>query len=142
MGAININGIELEIDMMDADVMEKYEHLTEKLTKEISESKQYVGLSNSDGIRIQCHHIGGFFDALFGSGTAKRVFRGSNNLGLYIDAFAQVTYLAINTKEEIYSIADKYGLGRLQNRQQSGGLNPQNRAQRRAVNKNKGKYHR
>lgn len=130
MGIININGIELEIDMMDADVVEKYEQLTEKLVKEISEPAQYEGLSNSEGMKLQCRHIGGFFDALFGSGTAKRVFKG-NNLGVHIDAFAQVTHLATSTKDEVYSIADKYGLGRLQNR-----------AQRRAANKNKGKYRR
>ena len=137
MSVININGIELEIDMMDADVVEKYEQFTEKLVKDMSEPTQYEGLSNSEGMKLQCRHIGGFFDSLFGFGTAKRVFKDSNNLGLHIDAFAQVTHLATSTKDEIYSIADKYGLGRLQNRQSSGGVNPQNRAQRRAVNKGK-----
>lgn len=142
MGVININGTELEIDMTDADVIDKYEQLVEKVVRDVSEPKQYEGLSTSDGIRLQCQHIDSFFDALFGSGTAKEVFKGSNSLSLHIDAFGKTTQFVKNTRVEIQSIMDKYGAGRLQDRQQTGGASPKNRAQRRAIKKNKGKYHR
>lgn len=142
MSVININGIELEADITDADVIDKYEQLVNKVVENVQEPKQYVGLSNSDGIRLQCRHIGNFFDALFGSGTAKEVFRGSNSLSLHIDAFGQVAQLFNNARDEIQSIASKYGAERLQGRQQIGGVSPKNRAQRRATKKNKGKYHR
>lgn len=140
MSVININGIELEIDMTDADVLDKYEQLSEQVVKDVREPEQYKNLSNTDGMRLQCRYIDGFFDNLFGAGTAKKVFKGSNSLGLHIDAFGRVAQCVGNAENEIRSITSQYGTERLQARQQIGGASPKNRAQRRATKKSK--YHR
>lgn len=118
MSAIVINGTELELDLLDADVMEKYERLNAEIVRKIQEPTQYEGISASEGMRKQCRYVDSFFDKLFGDGTAQRVFGGSSNLGLRMDAFAQVCAASQNTRGELNAIAEKYGVGRLQNREQ------------------------
>lgn len=118
MSTITINGIDLELDLLDADVLEKYEHLNEEIVKKIQEPTQYEGISTADGMRKQCRYVDEFFDKLFGAGTAQQVFGGGNNLGVRMDAFAQVSAASNNIRGELTSISDKYGVGRIQNREQ------------------------
>ena len=118
MSAIVINGTELELDLLDADVMEKYERLNAEIVRKIQEPTQYEGISASEGMRKQCRYVDSFFDKLFGDGTAQRVFGGGSNLGLRMDAFAQVCAASQNTRGELNAIAEKYSVGRLQNREQ------------------------
>lgn len=118
MSAITINGIDLELDLLDADVLEKYEKLNQEIVAKIQEPTQYDGISTAEGMRKQCRYVDEFFDNLFGAGTAQRVFGGGNNLGVRMDAFAQVSAASKNIKGELTAISDKYGVGRIQNREQ------------------------
>lgn len=118
MSTIKINGIDLELDLLDADVLEKYEHLNKEIVRKIQEPTQYDSISTADGMRKQCRYVDEFFDKLFGDGTAQKVFGGGNNLGVRMNAFAQVSAASKNIRQELTSISDKYGIGRIQNREQ------------------------
>lgn len=115
---ININGIDLELDLLDADVMEKYQNLNREIAEKIKEPTQYQNISTADGMRKQCRYIEEFFDKLFGAGTAEKLFGGGNNLGVRAEAFAKVSAAGGDAMGELTSISDKYGVGRIQNREQ------------------------
>jgi len=118
MGVISINGIDLELDLMDADVMEKFENLCTEIAEKIQEPTQYDGLSSADSMRKQCKYVDKFFDDLFGEGTAKAVFGGKCRLDDHMEAFAIVTSQRQKLDEQLQSISNKYGVSRLQNREQ------------------------
>lgn len=116
MSSITINGVELELDLMDADVMEKYEKLNQEIVEKVKEPSQYKGLSNAEGMRLQCRCVDDFFDKLFGAGTAQKVFGGGNNLGIRLDAFAQVSQMSGDIDKRVNELTSKYGVGRIDRR--------------------------
>ena len=118
MSIININGIDLELDLLDADVLEKYQDLNNEIVEKIKEPTQYQGISTADALRKQCRYVEEFFDKLFGAGTAEKLFGGGNNFRIRADAFARVSAASNDAKKELASISDKYGVGRIQNREQ------------------------
>ena len=136
MSIININDVELELNLLDADVLEKYERLNDEISIRIQEPTQYEGISNADALRKQCRHVDYFFDELFGTGTAEKLFGKGSDLGKRMEAFAQVSAASKNTRAELISIQDKYGVGRLQNR-----TAPQHPHKKQKYN-NKGNYRR
>lgn len=125
MAQININGVELSLDLMDADVMEAFENGFKETAEKIEEKSQYEGLSGSEQIRLQCKIIDGFFDNLFGEGTSDNLFKGKHHFGERMEAFGQVSGMSRQLKDETTKIIDKYNPERL------------NRAQRRAASKGK-----
>lgn len=116
MSSITINGVELELDLMDADVMEKYETLNTEIVEKVKEPTQYQGLSNAEGMRLQCRHVDNFFDKLFGDGTAQKIFGGGNNLGVRLDAFAQVSQMSGDIDKRVNELTSKYGISRIDRR--------------------------
>ena len=130
MSKVTINGVELELDLMDADVVEKFEDLNKEIVKKIQDPKAYEGLSTADGMKYQCTCVNEYFDELFGTGTAEKVFHKNNNLGIRMEGFAQVTALSGEAKTFMDDLSAKYGAGRVQNRQQR-------RAEQRKGGKNK-----
>lgn len=124
MSKMEFNGVELELDLMDADVMEKYEANLLKITQGVKERTQYEGKSNADCMRIQCGYVKEFFDTMFGAGTSKKLFGDKNNLGVCMEAFGVAGNLAKQENEKTKEIIDRYSPNRVQNR-----------AERRANNK-------
>lgn len=127
---VNVNGVELEINLLDADVIERFEQLNKDISKKIQDPKAYEGKTTAEGMKFQCRCVEEYFDSLFGIGTSNRVFPKNNDLGVRMDAFAQVTALSGTIKTQITDITNKYSPQRTQNR-----------AQRRAAKKNKNKFH-
>lgn len=130
MSKLTINGVDLELDLMDADVVERFEDLNKEIVKKIQDPEAYDGLSTADGMRYQCSCVNDYFDKLFGEGTAEKVFHKNNNLGIRMEGFAQVTALSGEAKTFMDDLTEKYGAGRVQNRQQR-------RAEQRKGGKNK-----
>lgn len=124
MSKIVINSVELELNLLDADVVEKFEGLNTDIAKKIRDPKAYEGKSTADGMRYQCRCIEEFFDKLFGSGTAAAIFPDNNDLKVRMEAFGQVNATTGNMRKETSNIMDKYNPVRA------------NREQRRAMNKN------
>lgn len=128
MSKMEFNGVELEINLMDADVMEMFENNLDKISKDIQEPTQYAGKKASEQMRLQCNYVRRFFDDTFGAGTADKLFHGSNNLQEMMEAFGTAANLSRQINTQAKEIMNKYAPERVQNREQ-----------RRAQNKKKGK---
>lgn len=130
MSKVTINGVELELDLMDADVAEKFDNLNAEIAVEIKNPEHYEGLSNADCMRVQCRMVDSYFDRLFGEGTADRIFPKRNNLGDRMEAFGQTVSMVKEQGSIMDSMTEKYTGQRVQNRQQR-------RAEQRKGGKNK-----
>lgn len=79
------NGVELEVDVEDADFVEKYEAAFNKLG-EAEKKLQKVG-AKSEIVRGYCDMFYGLFDDLYGAGTSERLFAGRKNTRLCDEAY-------------------------------------------------------
>lgn len=118
MAVVRIKGKEFELDLLDADVMEKYEALNAEVLEKVGDGSRYKNLSTADAMREQIRLIDEFIDGLFGAGTAKDCFGGSNHLGDRMDAFGQISEASNSMQKDVNRITERYGVGRLQNREQ------------------------
>lgn len=114
---MDILGMEMEYDFLDADQVEAYERASRKVVEDIKEPSQYEGKSTSDALRIQCRIVDDFFDSLFGAGTAQKLFKGKANIRDHMEAFGTVAQNAMGAKDELEAIQDKYAPGRAGRRQ-------------------------
>ena len=116
MSKIEFNGIELELDLMDADVMEKFEDGLAKTAEDVKEKSQYAGKKNAECMRIQCGHVNRFFDSVFGPGTADKLFEKKNNLEDHMTAFGKAANMVGQVQERTKEITSQYAPERVQNR--------------------------
>lgn len=86
----NVLGVELELDIFDADVYETYEAAVNEVSRKVSENEELEGQKTSQKLRFQCVTIKEFFDEVFGSGTADKLFGGKNNIKDCVDAYLAV----------------------------------------------------
>ena len=114
---MNIFGTELEYDFFDADQLEVYERENQKVADTIKEPTQYEGKSTADAIRIQCRIVDDFFNAVFGAGTAQKIFKGKSNIRDHMEAFGIVAASAMDARGELDAIEDKYSPNRAERRQ-------------------------
>lgn len=114
---MNILGVELEYDFFDADQLEVYERENAKVAEDVNEPTQYEGKSTADALRIQCRIVDDFFDALFGAGTARKIFKGKANIRDHMEAFGIMAQGAMSAREELDKIEDKYTPNRAERRQ-------------------------
>ena len=114
---MNVLGVELDYDFFDADQMEVYERENRRVAEDIKEPAQYEDKSTADAFRIQCHIVDRFFDAVFGEGTAKRIFHGKVNLRDHMEAFAIVAQAAGEARAEFDALEKKYAPNRAERRQ-------------------------
>ena len=109
-----INNVELEdIDILDADVAEKYENALETI-EGIAEKVE--GIKGSAAIRMQCTAIFNVFNVLFGEGTDKKIFGDKVNLLTCLKAFEELITVANSKKEEVEKLANKYSPNRVNRR--------------------------
>ncbi len=114
---MNILGVELELDLFDADVLEVYERENKRVVDRIKDKSQYNGKSTPDAIRYQCSVVNDFFDSLFGAGTAEKIFKGKNNIKDHMEAFGIVAKKAEDSNVEFNGVLDKYTPNRAERRQ-------------------------
>lgn len=107
---VTINGVDLDFDILDADVLERYETALQKMNETINENAE--GESNADAIRRQCRAVFAFFDTTFAPGTAKSVFGNKTNLGVCLDAFEQVVEAYQAQNEQLNQRVKKYAPNR------------------------------
>lgn len=86
---MKISGVDLELDLYDADIMDRYTEAIKKFDKK-QKSKTIEGLSNGDVIRQECEMVFDFFNDVFGPGTDKTVFGNKTNFLICANAFKQV----------------------------------------------------
>lgn len=69
-----INGLSLELDLDDADNMERYENAFELMAKE--EMEMPKDGRHSGRIRAYCQLFHRLYDRIFGEGTSEQIFDG------------------------------------------------------------------
>ena len=125
MADVNINGVTLQLDLLDADVVEKFEGLMDKYRADINSPDE--GLSNADQMRRQIRLTDQLFDDVFGDGSAAKIFEGvkPGNLMARLNAVADLSTIHASSEKEIRKIQE-----RVQNGQYSQRLNRQQRRHR------------
>lgn len=110
---LTINNIELEVDFLDIEVMERYEQALEEIQKHGQDTK---GKKASEVMRQECQSVFDFFDAVFGEGAAEDVFQNKMNFLECYQALEAVIQYANNQLEEVDKITNKYSPNRAQRR--------------------------
>ena len=103
MADIKIRGVELTLDLLDADVVELYDSKMGTYLKDINDVPE--GNSNAEEMRRQIRLTDTLLDDLFGAGTAGRIFADTkpSNLGARLGAMAELTDVVRETRKEIAS---------------------------------------
>ena len=114
---MDILGVALEYDFFDADQLEVYERENKRVADDIKEPSQYEGKSTADALRIQCRIVDRFFDNVFGTGTAQRIFHGKANIRDHMEAFGIMAQGAAAARAEFDEIEEKYSPNRAERRQ-------------------------
>ena len=111
---LKINDVELELDLMDADMAEKYEKAYKKMQRDVANIPK--NLSLADSIRKQCQLIFTFFDEAFREGTSKKIFGNKTNLRECIKAVETLIDHVNKDVEESNKIINKYSPNRVERR--------------------------
>lgn len=104
-----------DLDLMDADMAEKYENAIDNMQKKEKE-KKLEGLSISEVIRTECNIVFDFFNEIWGEGTDKKIFGNKVNYGQCEKAFMQVIDYTKAKTEEIKKRTIKYSSSRANRR--------------------------
>lgn len=101
---MNINGVELEIDFTDADILEKIEQGSKKVYDEADKLKNDKDISLAEGIRQECKILKDFLDYVLGEGTSEKLFGKKDSLQLCVKAYEDI----INERDkQINEFVDK-----------------------------------
>lgn len=97
-----INNVEIEdLDLLDADVAERYQGALEKMEK-----AEKIETSNlAEIIRHECNKVFDFFNEVFGEGTDKKIFGNKTNYRECENAFKQLIDYA---NKEVKNISKKF----------------------------------
>lgn len=101
---MKINDAELELDLYDADVMDRYTEAMKKLDEK-EKNKSIKGLSNGDIIRQECQMVFDFFNEIFGEGTDKKVFGNKTNIKICLEAFKQVVEYTASIDKDLAKLS-------------------------------------
>lgn len=81
-----INGVELELDLEDIEVMERYENAFGIMAEE-EKSIPEKGKSSQKG-RAYCEMFHHLYNNIFGDGTAEKIFANTKmHTGIYLDIY-------------------------------------------------------
>lgn len=112
---MNIRGIEVEFDFLDADDVERFEKEASEV-KRLCQERGTVEMSGSQMIREECQIINNFFDKVFGEGMSEKMFKGKNNLGDHIKAFEDIVNEKIKKQQGLQETYNRYQPNREQRR--------------------------
>ena len=96
-----INGVELEIDLMDLDERERFEDCFINTNEEIQKITMKKTDKPIDQLREICDLISDFFDDLFGEGTSDMIFENNKyHIGKNLVAIQEVAKEKIRQEKE------------------------------------------
>lgn len=106
---IEINGIKLEADFMDADFIGQYEDATRHLQQHALAQKVKHYDSLKEGYLEQIKVVNLYFNEIFGDGTADKIFAGKEkNLMVHLQAVATLTDWGNAEKKRLNDFTNKY----------------------------------
>lgn len=104
---IEINGVTLQADFMDAGFMEVFEPAIHAMREGINASKAMQGsISVKYEALNQC--IEEYFDAVFGEGTAGSIFQSSKNVMAHLEAVARIEEAQRDERKRFNDFSNKY----------------------------------
>ena len=92
------NDVELDIDLEDADFVEKYEKAFNRMG-ETEKSVMSVG-SLTERCKDYCKMFFQLFDDIFGNGTSDKLFKGKMHMGLVDECYESFLTFAKKEMEE------------------------------------------
>lgn len=104
---IEINGVTLQADFMDADFMEIFEPAVYEMREKINASKTMNG-SVAAKYREMNQAIETCFDIIFGDGISGRVFQGSKNVMVHLEAVARIEEAQRIERKQFSEFSNKY----------------------------------
>ena len=110
---MKINGVELEIDFTDADILEKIENGSKKVFEDAEKLKQTTNLTPAEGIRQECKILKDFLDYVLGDGTSRKLFGEKNSLQQCVKAFEDIINARKQQYDEFQARVSKYSPDRL-----------------------------
>ena len=119
MSIVKINEVELEVNVLSPNFMERYENAFDSMNERFDETKKNAqNIRESEGLRQSCEIINEFFDNIFGDGTAKRIFPGEMDLGASFDAMEAVVDETIRQRHDLNNRSNRYMQRHFGNREQ------------------------
>lgn len=112
---IEINGVTLQAEFMDADFMLAYEMASKDLATEANENKRKQWDTAAAGFLAYCECVDRYFDAVFGEGTADQLFGGNHNFKERMLAVEAIQKAADAAKKEFNDLTNKYTQRQKQN---------------------------
>lgn len=104
---IEINGVTLQGDFMDADFMEKFELALYEMQDGINQSKAQKG-SVAAGYRQLNNCVENFFNTVWGADTSDRIFSGSKNVMVHLEAVTRVEEAQRAERKQFNDLSNKY----------------------------------
>lgn len=108
-----INGIKMNIDFTDADILEKIEEGSKKIYDEAEELKGNKDLSPAEGIRQECKILKNFLDYVLGEGTSEKLFQGRDSLNQCLQAYEDILKGRNEQMKEFQTRVSKYSPDRI-----------------------------
>lgn len=112
---IEINGATLQGDFMDADFMELFEPALHEMQDGVVKvrSKQYGTIAA--GYRDLNNCVESFFDKVWGDGTSERIFGGSKNVMVHLEAVSRIDTAFKAEKRQFNDFSNRYTQRQQQN---------------------------
>ena len=104
---MNIKGIEIDFDFLDADNVEKFEKEAKKVIEK-TEAKEIVELSYAEALRQECEIVEVFIDNVFGKGISEQIFKRKSNLAEHIEVFQLIVDEKNNKQKELEKLLNRY----------------------------------
>ena len=118
------NGVQLEMDMLDAVFVEKYEKAFEKMGAAEEEFRKEPSIgSASQRIRKYCQLFYDLYDDIFGAGTSKKMFGDTCNMRLVDESYAEFLKVARSGQAEREESSAKWKYAVNRERRRDGGRN-------------------
>ena len=110
-----INGVELNVDFTDAELIEKIDVGSKKvyeLADQLEKDKE--NMTPAEGIRQECKIVKDFLDYVLGEGTSEKLFGEQNSLMKCLKAFEDIIEERNKQLENFKTIVNKYSPDRLE----------------------------
>ena len=105
---MEINGVTLQADFMDAGFMEIFEPAIHELQNAISKSKTQKSQSTGAGYRELNGIVENFFNAVWGEDEADRIFNGSRNVMVHLEAVASIEAAYREERKWFNNLSNQY----------------------------------
>ena len=106
MSLWKVMNVEVEMDFLDADFMERYENAYEKMEKEIAKINPTAKVSEM--IREKCDAMAGFIIDLFGEEVHQKMFGGRKSIDLYVRAANDIFDARVAQDERYKQLQSKF----------------------------------